>query len=231
MRRSTMRLMITVHHLENSRSQRVLWLLEELALPYEVKRYKRNPNTLLAPPELARVHPLGKSPVITDGDTVVAESGAIVEYLIDVYGAGRLRPPQGSAEQRRYTYWLHFSEGSLMPPLLMKLVFDKVRAAPVPFFIKPVVRGIADKVTAAYIGPNLKRLLVFMESELSTRPWFAGPDFSAADVQMSYPVEAAAERAGLDASYPALNSWLACIHARPAYIKALEVGGPYSAVP
>ena len=223
--------MITVHHLKNSRSQRVLWLLEELALPYEVKRYERNPKTLLAPPELARVHPLGKSPVITDGDTVVAESGAIVEYLIDVYGAGRLRPPQGSAEQRRYTYWLHFSEGSLMPPLLMKLVFDKVREAPVPFFIKPVVRGIADKVTAAYIGPNLKRLLAFMESELSTRPWFAGPDFSAADVQMSYPVEAAAERAGLDASYTALSGWLARIHARPAYIKALEVGGPYSAVP
>ena len=223
--------MITVHHLENSRSQRVLWLLEELALPYEVKRYERNPKTLLAPPELARVHPLGKSPVITDGDTVVAESGAIVEYLIDVYGAGRLRPPQGSAEQRRYTSWLHFSEGSLMPPLLMKLVFDKVREAPVPFFIKPVVRGIADKVTAAYIGPNLKRLLGFMESELSTRPWFAGPDFSAADVQMSYPVEAAAERAGLDASYTALSGWLARIHARPAYIKALEVGGPYSAVP
>ena len=223
--------MITVHHLKNSRSQRVLWLLEELALPYEVKRYERNPKTLLAPPELARVHPLGKSPVITDGDTVVAESGAIVEYLIDIHGAGRLRPTQGSAEQRRYTYWLHFSEGSLMPPLLMKLVFDKVREAPVPFFIKPVVRGIADKVTAAYIGPNLKRLLAFMESELSTRPWFAGPDFSAADVQMSYPVEAAAERAGLDASYTALNGWLARIHARPAYIKALEVGGPYSAVP
>ncbi len=237
--------MITVHHLENSRSQRVLWLLEELALPYEVKRYKRHPKTLLAPPELALVHPLGKSPVITDsnsdsdgnsnsntdGSTVVAESGAIVEYLIDVYGAGRLRPPQGSADQRRYTYWLHFSEGSLMPPLLLKLIFDKVRAAPVPFFIKPVVRGIADKVTAGYIGPNLNRLLAFMESELRTRPWFAGAEFSAADVQMSYPVEAAAERAGLDASYPALTGWLARIHARPAYIKALVVGGPYSAVP
>ncbi len=237
--RSTMRSMITVHHLENSRSQRVLWLLEELNLPYEVKRYARHPKTLLAPPELALVHPLGKSPVITDsnrnsntdGRTVVAESGAIVEYLIDVYGAGRLRPPLGSADQRRYTYWLHFSEGSLMPPLLLKLIFDKVRAAPVPFFIKPVVRGIADKVTAGYIGPNLKRLLAFMESELSTRPWFAGAEFSAADVQMSYPVEAAAERAGLDASYPALTGWLARIHARPAYIKALAVGGPYSAVP
>ena len=226
-----MRRMITVHHLENSRSQRVLWLLEELGVPYEVKRYKRHPKTSLAPPELTRVHPLGKSPVISDGQTVVAESGAIVEYLIDVHGAGRLRPVQGSADQHRYTYWLHFSEGSLMPPLLMKLVFDKVREAPVPFFIKPVVRGIADKVTAAYIAPNLKRLLAFMESELSTRPWFAGAEFSAADVQMSYPVEAAAERAGLDASYPALTGWLARIHARPAYLKALAAGGPYSAVP
>ena len=231
--------MITVHHLENSRSQRVLWLLEELAVPYEVKRYQRHPKTMLAPPELARVHPLGKSPVISDSDgasdgdgaTVVAESGAIVEYLIDVHGGGRLRPVQGSAEQRRYTYWLHFSEGSLMPPLLLKLVFDKVRQAPVPFFIKPVVRGIADKVTAGFIAPNLTRLLAFMEAELANRAWFAGAEFTAADVQMSYPLEAAAERAGLDARYPALTDWLARIHARPAYVKALAAGGPYSAVP
>ena len=227
--------MITVHHLENSRSQRVLWLLEELGLAYEVKRYQRHPKTMLAPPELARVHPLGKSPVISDstldGGTVVAESGAIVEYLIDVHGGGRLRPAQGSAEQRRYTYWLHFAEGSLMPPLLLKLVFDKVRGAPVPFFIKPVVRGIADKVTAAFIAPNLTRLLAFMEAELASRAWFAGAEFSAADVQMSYPLEAAAARAGLDARHPALTDWLARIHARPAYVKALAAGGPYSAVP
>jgi len=227
--------MITVHHLENSRSQRVLWLLEELGLPYEVQRYARHPKTLMAPPELRQVHPLGKSPVITEGSdnssTTVAESGAIVEYLIDVHGQGRLRPAQGSPEQRRYTYWLHFSEGSLMPPLLMKLVFDKVREAPVPFFIKPVVRGIADKVNAAFIDPNLKRLLAFMEAELSTRAWFAGDEFTAADVQMSYPVEAAAARAGLDKRYPKLTDWLQRIHARPAYIKALEAGGPYNAVP
>ena len=143
--------MITVHHLENSRSQRVLWLLEELAVPYEVRRYARDPKTLYAPPALAKVHPLGKSPVITDGDITVAESGAIVEYLIDAHGQGRLRPAPGTPEQRRYTYWLHFAEGSLMPPLLMQLVFDKVRTAPVPFFVKPIVLGIADKVTASYI--------------------------------------------------------------------------------
>lgn len=220
--------MITVHHLENSRSQRVLWLLEELALPYAVKRYARDPQTMLAPPELARVHPLGKSPVITDGDITVAESGAIVEYLLDAHGNGRLRPPQGTPEQRRFTYWLHFSEGSAMPPLLMKLVFDKVRSAPVPFFIKPVVKGIADKVTSSFIAPNLQRQLDFMEAELASRPWFAGQDFTAADIQMSFPLEAAAARAGLNASRPRLMDWLERIHARPAYQRALQAGGPYS---
>ena len=223
--------MITVHHLENSRSQRVLWLLEELGVPYQVKRYARHPKTMLAPPELTKVHPLGKSPVITDGDATVAESGAIVEYLVDVYGQGRLRPKLGTLEQRRYTYWLHFSEGSLMPPLLMKLVFDKVRQAPVPFFIKPVVRGIADKVTTSFIAPNLSRMLAFMETELQSRPWFAGSAFSAADIQMSFPLEAAAARAGLDAQYPRLTDWLQRIHQRPAYQKALATGGPYSVLP
>ncbi len=223
--------MITVHHLENSRSQRVLWLLEELGVPYQVKRYARHPKTMLAPPELTQVHPLGKSPVITDGDATVAESGAIVEYLVDVYGQGRLRPKPGTMEQRRYTYWLHFSEGSLMPPLLMKLVFDKVRQAPVPFFIKPVVRGIADKVTTSFIAPNLSRMLAFMEAELQSRPWFAGSAFSAADIQMSFPLEAAAARAGLDAQYPRLTDWLQRIHQRPAYQKALAEGGPYSVLP
>jgi glutathione S-transferase len=193
--------MITVHHLENSRSQRVLWLLEELGIDYEVKRYARNPKTLLAPPELARVHPLGKSPVISDGDITVAESGAIVEYLVEREG-GRLRPPPGTAEARRCTYWLHFAEGSLMPPLLLKLVFDKVREAKVPFFVKPVVRGVADQVTRGFIAPNLERLLAFMEQEMTGRPWFAGESFSVADVQMSYPIEAAAARAGLGDSAP-----------------------------
>lgn len=224
--------MITVHHLNNSRSQRVLWLLEELGLAYEVKRYARNPRTLLAPPELAQVHPLGKSPVITDDGLAVAESGAIVEYLIDVHGQGRLRPPAGTPEQRRYTYWLHFAEGSLMPPLLVKLIFDKVQQAKVPFFVKPVINGIAAQVNKAFIAPNLTRLLAFMEAELQTRPWFAGEAFSAADIQLSYPLEAAAERAGLNASsHPRLADWLARIHARPAYAKALTAGGPYSAVP
>jgi glutathione S-transferase len=226
-----MRAMITLHHLENSRSQRVLWLLEELGLPYEVRRYRRNPETMLAPPELARVHPLGKSPVITDGDITVAESGAIIEYLLDTYGQGRLRPAAGTAARRQFTYWLHFAEGSAMPFLLMKLVFDKVRQAPVPFFIKPVVKGVADQVGKSFIGPNIKSQLKFIEAEIQRQTWFAGREFSAADIQMSYPLEAAAARAGLGPDYPALTDWLARIHARPAYRRALEAGGPYSAVP
>ncbi|WP_119354098.1 glutathione S-transferase [Azohydromonas sediminis] len=219
--------MITVHHLENSRSQRVLWLLEELGVPYEVKLYKRDPKTSYAPPELAQVHPLGKSPVITDGRLTVAETGAIVEYLVDTYGPS-LRPPPGSADARRYTYWLHFAEGSAMPPLLMKLVFDRVKTAPMPFFARPIARAIADKVLAGFVMPNVERQLAFMESELKHRPWFAGQDFTAADVMMSFPLEAAAQRAGLDARYPKLQDWLARIHARPAYRRALERGGPYS---
>jgi glutathione S-transferase len=221
--------MITLHHLENSRSQRVLWLLEELGLAYEVKRYERDRKTMLAPPELKRVHPLGKSPVISEGGETVAESGAIIEYLLDVHdGAGRLRPATGTPERRRYTYWLHFAEGSAMPPLVMKLVFAQVRKAPVPFFIKPVVKAIADKVTHGFIDPNITAQLDFMEAELAQRPWFAGADFSAADIQMSFPIEAAAARGGLDGQRPKLMDWLARIHARPAYDRALKAGGPYS---
>jgi len=223
--------MITVHHLENSRSQRLLWLLEELGLPYKVKRYARDAKTMLAPPELKRVHALGKSPVITDGDITVAESGAIIEYLLDTYGQGRLRPAAGTPERRQFTYWLHFAEGSAMPYLVMKLVFDKVRSAPVPFFIRPVVKGVADQVMKSFILPNIRQQLAFIESELTTQPWFAGAEFSAADVQMSYPVEALAESMALDATHPKLADWLARIHGRPAYERALKKGGPYSPVP
>jgi len=219
--------MIVLHHLDNSRSQRVLWLLEELALPYELRLYKRDPQTMLAPPALRQVHPLGKSPVISDGEVTVAESGAIVEYLLDSHGNGRLRPPPGTPERRRFTYWLHFAEGSAMPPLLLKLVFDRIRGAKMPFFAKPIAKGIADKVTASFIAPNLEAQLRFMESELATRPWFAGDEFSAADVQMSFALEAAAARGGLDARYPQLQGWLQRIHARPAYQRALDKGGPF----
>jgi len=220
--------MITVHHLNNSRSQRVLWLLEELAVPYEIKHYQRDTTTMLAPDSLTQVHPLGKSPVITDGKVTVAESGAIVEYLINRYGNGRLVPAAGTPERLRYTYWLHFAEGSAMPPLLMKLVFDKVASSPMPFFVKPIARGISAKVLKTFVEPNLKRQLDFMEDELTKNAWFAGDAFSAADIQMSFPLEAAAQRAGLDASRPHLMAFLKRIHARPAYVRALERGGPYS---
>jgi glutathione S-transferase len=219
--------MITVHHLNNSRSQRVLWLLEELGLPYEIKPYQRDAQTMLAPPELKQVHPLGKSPVITDGEITVAESGAIIEYLVDTYGQGRLKPVAGSEDARRWTYWLHFAEGTAMPPLLMKLIFGRIQTAPMPFFVKPIAKAIAAKVLTGFVDPNLKGQLDFMEAELGQRAWFAGDDFSAADVQMSFPLEAAAQRAGLDASRPRLMAWLKRIHARPAYQRALARGGPY----
>jgi glutathione S-transferase len=220
--------MITVHHLNNSRSQRVLWLLEELGLPYEIKHYQRDAKTMLAPPELLQVHPLGKSPVITDDGVTVAESGAIIEYLVERYGNGRLVPPAGSPEKLRWRYWMHFAEGSAMPPLLMKLVFTTIERTKMPFFIKPIAKGISQKVQGTLVEPNLKRQLDFMEAELTKSEWFAGQEFSAADIQMSFPLEAAAQRAGLDASRPKLMAFLKRIHARPGYQKALERGGPYS---
>ncbi|SEM83163.1 glutathione S-transferase [Stigmatella aurantiaca] len=220
--------MILVHHLNNSRSQRVLWLLEELGLEYEVKRYERDPKTMLAPPALKAIHPLGKSPVITDGGNTLAESGAIVEYLVDRYGQGRLKPPEGSPERLRYTYWMHYAEGSAMPPLLMGLVAARIRSAPAPFFVRPIVRGVADKLQNTFVGPQIKLHLDYLEGELSQRTWFAGEDFTAADIQMSFPLEAASGRAGLDARRPKLWAFLERIHARPAYQRALQKGGPFS---
>jgi glutathione S-transferase len=218
--------MIVVHHLNNSRSQRVLWLLEELGLDYEVKRYEREASGL-APRSLREVHPLGKSPVITDGDATMAESGAILEYLVERHGKGRFAPAPGTPERLRYTYWMHYAEGSAMPPLVMKLVFDRIESSPMPFFVKPIARGIAGKVKGAFIGPQIRTHLDFMEASLADGPWFAGKHFSAADIQMSFPIEAAAARAGLDKSRPKLMDFLGRIHARPAYQRALERGGPY----
>lgn len=219
--------MITVHHLNNSRSQRVLWLLEELGVEYDIRKYERDPKTMLAPPELRAVHPLGKSPVITDGDLTVAESGAILEYLVDRYDRGTLAPPAGTPERLRWSYWMHFAEGSAMPPLLVKLIFDRIVTSPMPFFVKPIVRTIASKVLATVVTPNLERQWDFMEAELGRSRWFAGDAFSAADIQMSFPVEAAAQRAGLDARHPKLIAYVKRIHARPAYKRALKRGGPY----
>jgi glutathione S-transferase len=217
--------MIVVHHLNNSRSQRVLWLLEELGLPYEVKRYERNAQTMLAPPELLAIHPLGKSPVITDGDKTIAETGAIIEYIIDAYGQGRLIPPAGTAERLRWTYWLHYAEGSAMTPLLLKLVFT-VLPTRAPGLLKGVVKAISAKAQSQMIDPQLKSHIDYWEAELTKFPWFAGSEFSAADIIMSFPLEAAVARAGA-ASRPHVKALLERMHARPAYKKALERGGPY----
>jgi glutathione S-transferase len=223
--------MIVVHHLNNSRSQRVLWLLDELGVDYEVKRYERDRKTMLAPPELRAVHPLGKSPVITDGPATIAESGAIVTYLLERYGDGRLAPPAGTPEHLRFTYWLHYAEGSAMPPLLLKLIFDRVESAPMPFFVRPIAKGIARKVKADFIEPQLETHFGYMEAELGKSTWFAGNDFTAADIQMSFPIEGAVSRAGLtEAKRPRLYAFLERIHARPAYQRALERGGPYDIV-
>jgi glutathione S-transferase len=222
--------MIVVHHLNNSRSQRVLWLLEELGVSYEVRRYQRNPDTMLAPPELKAVHPLGKSPVVTEGNRVLAESGAIVEYIADRYGDGRLALPHDSRERFRYIYWLHYAEGSAMPPLLLKLAFDRVAQARMPFFVRPIAKKIRASVMAAFIGPQIKLHLDYLEDELSHSKWFVGEDFTAADVQMSFPLEMATARGVLDESRPHLVAFLRRVHERPAYRRALERGGKYDFV-
>jgi glutathione S-transferase len=221
---------IVLHHLNQSRSQRVLWLLEELGLPYEIRFYERNATTMLAPPELKQVHPLGKSPVITDPDSglTLAESGAILEYLVQRYGDGRFRPVPGSPDAIRYLYFMHYAEGSVMPPLLMKLIFDRIQKAKMPFFAKPIARGIAQRALDGLVRPQIKTHLDYLESELSGRPWFTGEEFTVADVQLSFPIEAARARGGLNESRPRLMDWIERIHQRPAYQRALERGGKFS---
>lgn len=218
--------MITVHHLNNSRSQRVLWLLEELGIDYRVERYERDAKTMLAPASLKNVHPLGKSPVISDGERVVAETGAIIEYLVERHGNGRLAPAAGSDARLRYSYWLHYAEGSLMPLMVMTLIFNRIVPGS-PMLIRPIAAGIVKAVHRQFLGPNTRLHLDYVESELGRSTWFAGEDFTAADVQMSFPLEAAASRAcGID-EYPRIAAFLERIHARPAYQRALQKGGPY----
>ena len=205
--------MIKVHHLENSRSQRILWLLEELERPYEVVRYERDKQTMLAPPELRRVHPLGKSPVIEDQGRAIAETGAVVEYLVEK-AEGRLGPPANREAVLRYRHFLHYAEGSMMPPLFGLLIVNRL--------------GLLGRPAK---GPILKMFghhLDWLESELATRDWFAGDEFTAADIMMSFPLEAARSRAGLGPERPNLTDWLERIHARPAYAEALRKGGPYA---
>jgi glutathione S-transferase len=216
---------IIVHHLDQSRSHRILWLLEELELDYEVVTYTRDPTTRLAPDSLRAIHPLGKSPVVTDGDATLAESGAIIEHLVDAHGDGKLAPAPGTADRVRYRYWMHYAEGSAMPPLLLKLIFDLLPSR-VPFLARPVVAAIAGRVKREYVGPQVKLHLDFMERELAERPYFAGEAFSAADVQMSFPIEAAYARGSLGEEYSNLRAFLERVSERPAFKRAVERGGP-----
>jgi len=221
--------MIVVHHLNQSRSQRVLWLLEELEVPYAVKRYQRDPGTLLAPPPLRQVHPLGKSPVITDGDLTLAESGAILEYLVQRYGEGRLRPKPGTPEAVRYLYWMHYAEGSLMPPLLMKLVFERIGTAKMPFIARPIAKAISARGLASFVHPQIERHLDYLEQELGRSTWFAGEELTAADIQMSFPLEAAQARADLSRR-PRVRAFVERMHARPAYQRAAGKVGDFGVV-
>jgi glutathione S-transferase len=217
---------IVVHHLNNSRSQRVLWLLEELNLSYEVKRYARDKQTMLAPAELKAVHPLGKSPVISDGDKTIAETGAIVTYLIDTYGHGALKPAAGTAAALRYDYWLHYAEGSAMPPLVMKLIFGEIPKSPqMPWLIRPIAKQIFGAVTKSYLDPQIATHVAFWEAELGKSAYFAGAELTGADVMMSFPVEAARARGTLG---PKVDAWIDGIHGRAAYKQALSRGGGYA---
>ena len=224
--------MITVHHLEMSRSQRVLWLLEELGLPHELKVYQRDPKTRLAPAALKQVHPMGKAPVITDGDLVVAESGAILEYLMERYGqqvahADAPVPTQpGTPEHLQCRYWMHFAEGSLMNWLVMKLVFMTIPKQPMPFFVRPIARALCKQVQDRLIDPNVAGATAFIESHLSQNAWFAGERFTLADVQMSFAVSALMARGDQAARCPAIAAYVRKMEARPAYQRALAKGGP-----
>ncbi|MBN8542283.1 MAG: glutathione S-transferase [Deltaproteobacteria bacterium] len=219
--------MIKLHHLNNSRSQRILWLLEELELPYEIVRYQRDKVTMRAPVSLRAIHPLGKSPVLEDGANIIAESGAILEYLVDKYGQGRLKPMAGSPDELKYRFFMHYAEGSVMPPLLVKVIIEKIENAPAPFFLKPLFKGISQQVHKAYIDEQMRTNFDFIESELRRTGWLAGDQFSAADIQMSFPIEAADAKGVVGTQRKAIRSYIEKFRSRPAYMKAIQAGGPY----
>ncbi len=222
--------MITLHYLETSRAQRVLWLLEELGVEYEIKHYYRDKSTQLAPAALKEVHPLGKSPVITDGETCVAESAAIVEYLIEKYGGGKFIPVGDEQAMLKYREFMHYAEGTIMPFLVFTLIFNKIKEAPMPFFIKPIAKMIANKTLQGFVTPNVIGNLNYLEKEIATTGWFAGTSITGADIMMSFPLEAAATRTNLKTDYPNLSQYLETIHQRPSYKQAIEKGLPYAYV-
>ncbi|MEN3971340.1 glutathione S-transferase [Sphingomicrobium sp. XHP0235] len=203
--------MIIVHHLENSRSQRILWLLEELRLDYEVRRYERDPKTMRAPAALKKVHPLGKSPLVEEDHVVLAESAAIIEHF--VARSGRYGPPEDPLLARLYNFYMHYAEGSLMPPLFGSLIVKRL--------------GILGRPARKPLRGMLHEHFAFLDRELAAREWFAGPDLTAADMMMSFPMEAAQSRAGLDERYPNIRAWLKRCHEREAYQAALARGGSY----
>ncbi|HBQ18395.1 MAG TPA: glutathione S-transferase [Myxococcales bacterium] len=216
---------LVVHHLERSRSHRALWLLEELGVDYEIVTYRRHPKTSRAPDSLRAIHPLGRAPLVELDGRVLAESGAILETLSEELGDGALVPARGTEAFRRFRFFMHFAEGSMMAPLMVQLVASRVRSAPVPFFLKPVVKGIAAKIHGGYSGPETARQLAFLDAELADRAWITGDDFSAADIQMSYPIEAALSR-GDHGDVGHLRAYVERLRARPAYARAVDKGGP-----
>ena len=224
--------MLTVHHLEASRSQRILWLLEELAVPYDICRYRRDPVSRLAPAVLKKIHPLGKSPVVTDGGIVVAESGTIIEYLVERFGAqapadlAHLEPARGTPAHRQCRFWMHYAEGSLMNWVVMQLVFDTIPRQPMPFFVRPIARALCGRVQQKLIHPNVQTALTFMEAHLAHHSWFAGEHLSMADFQMSFAIEAVLTRGCDEATWPHLLAYRQRMQARPAYQRALDKGGP-----
>lgn len=224
--------MLIVHHLEKSRSHRILWLLEELGLPYRMVEHKRDPATRLAPASLKQIHPLGKAPVVEDGGLVLAESAAILEYIAEIYGAqapaelGGLEPARGTEAHRLCRFWLHYAEGSLMNWLVMKLVFSTIPRQPMPFFVKPIARGLCDKVITKLIAPNLETATKFIDAHLATHTWFAGDAISLADFQMSFALEALFSRSAAASQAPHITAWLERVRARPAWQRAVEKGGP-----
>jgi len=220
--------MIVLHHLENSRSQRILWMLEELGVEYRIKHYQRDPKTSLAPAGLKKVHPLGKSPVLVDGDTTLAESATILEYLARQYGGGNWAPAPDHPDYWQFHFWMHYAEASLMPPLLIKLVFSKLKGPPVPFLFRPISGAIADQVDRTFTDRQIATHFAYVDSFLAEHEWFAGSHITAADVQMSFPLEAALAKGTVQrADYPHVALWVNRIHLRPAWQRALEAGGPY----
>lgn len=220
--------MITLHHLNNSRSQRILWLLEELGMEYRIQHHQRDPETSLAPESLKRVHSLGKSPVIEDEGSRIAESGAIVDYLARKDPERRLLVEEGEDGFLEWTFWMHYAEGSLMPPLVMRLVFEKVRTGPMPFFARPIAKGIADKTHKLFLGPLITSHLDFVEDHLARYDWFVGDRLTAADVQMSFPLEAIVGSGLAGRRYPNITRFVQNFQQRPAYRRALEAGGEYA---